>query len=560
MLPHSLARGIRSPRWMPVCAQLYRCVGTLKPDIVRPGKMITMRTHCLYCLVLLASAMPAFAQDAPHYDVRLDAKSRQLDVKLCLVQKHTQVEFAAESPWAMRFVHDLKREDGGKFSADNSAWSAQQWRAGECLSFRADLAGMLAEHERDVAWLSGDDVVSAPQMWLLLPDVQGDAEAQVTMHLPAGWDISTPWHEVLVSSPLTLHNKRWRSSKSVPEKLVASSLTTKIKKQSSMTALFKTRNFIIPNTPSSWSASVAFGRFHEQRVDLPGGELRVSILHGADAAQRAKLHEWMKHVSRAILSAYGQLPVPYVQVLIIPVSHRSDAVVFGEHTRGEGNSLHLLVNPDRPLSEFMRSWIPVHELSHLMHPYLGDRGSWLAEGLATYFQNVLRARAELITPQDAWDELHDGFERGQDATHGDPLAEAAADMHHTHDYARIYWSGAAYWLTVDRDLRRESGGKLHVDTALSRFHDCCLPASRAWKPEAFVAKLDELLGVHTFSRRYREFADMKKFPDWKKVFIDLGVKDIDGKVSFDAHAPDATLRDDIMAPLSQTSAAEQPTK
>jgi ribosomal protein S4 len=48
------------------------------------------------------------------------------------------------------------------------------------------------------------------------------------------------------------------------------------------------------------------------------------------------------------------------------------------------------------------------------------------------------------------------------------------------------------WLTVDRDLRRESAGKVGLDTVLSRFRDCCLPAYRAWRPEDFVARLDDI--------------------------------------------------------------------
>jgi hypothetical protein len=65
-------------------------------------------------------------------------------------------------------------------------------------------------------------------------------------------------------------------------------------------------------------------------------------------------------------------------------------VHFGQSIRGQGNALELLVDPTRPAAEFADDWTAVHELSHLMHPYLGDRGTWLAEGLATYYQNVLR--------------------------------------------------------------------------------------------------------------------------------------------------------------------------
>ncbi|MEO8959410.1 MAG: hypothetical protein ABI304_10740, partial [Rudaea sp.] len=288
-------------------------------------------------------------------------------------------------------------------------------------------------------------------------------------------------------------------------------------------------------------------RFNEEHIVLPGGVLRLSILHGADVQQQAKLHTWLAQVSRAVLSAYGRLPVADVQVLMIPVSGHSRAVVFGQHTRGEGNSLQLLIDPTRPSGEFMHDWVAVHELSHLMHPYLGDSGSWVAEGLATYFQNVLRARAGLLTPQQAWDELDDGFKRGQSAADSDTLAHAALNMHHSHAYQRIYWAGAAYWLSVDRDLRRQSNGKLRIDIALARFRDRCLPDYHGWKPEDFVAKLDSLLGVHTFSQRYREFAEMNTFPQWQKIYSDLGIRDDDGQVTFDNAAPDSKVRDAIMA-------------
>ena len=322
-----------------------------------------------------------------------------------------------------------------------------------------------------------------------------------------------------------------------------------IKKPPSLDTLEEdaSRFFTIPNTPSDWSATVAIGRFKIERIELPGGTLHLAILYGADSKQQEKLRTWLQNVSRAILTTYGRLPVADVQVLMIPVSNHSRAVVFGEHTRGEGNSLHLLINPARPLSEFMHDWVAVHELSHLMHPYLGESGSWLAEGLATYFQNVLRARAGLISPKQAWDELDDGFRRGQRDVGSDTLDHAAQDMHQSHAYKRIYWAGAAYWLVVDRDLRRQSGGKLHIDIAFARFRDCCLPDYRGWKPQDFVARLDSLLGVHTFSQRYREFAAMRKFPDWQSLFKDLGIRDDNGHVNYDKSAPDAKVRDAVMA-------------
>jgi hypothetical protein len=317
--------------------------------------------------------------------------------------------------------------------------------------------------------------------------------------------------------------------------------------------------FHIPNTPPDWSAAVAFGHFSEERIALPGGVLRFAVLEGADAAQRAKLRGWIERVSQAVLSAYGRLPLPEVQVVAIPVGQlgvaaragramNPEAVHFGQSIRGEGNALELLVDPSRPAEEFADDWTAVHELSHLMHPYLGDRGAWLAEGLATYYQNVLRARSGMLTPAQAWDRLYEGFKRGAQAQSDESLDEVAQNMHRSHAFQRVYWAGAAFWLTVDRDLRRETHGAMNLETALSRFRDCCLPAYRQWQPEDFVARLDALARSAVFGKRYREFSQMRRFPDWEKLYSDLGIRTGGEHLAFDASARDAAIRETIMAP------------
>ena len=489
----------------------------LDPARYSRSTMIGRYLSARIAAALMAVAGSAAAQDAPRYSVAFDARTQQADVELCLAQAHAAVSFAADSKWAMRFVSEVRRTGGGRVEAGRAAWRAQGWRGGECLRYRADIGAIADQHQPDVGWRRGSDLVAAPQLWLLRPDVQGGADAALRIALPAGWNLSAPWREL------------GRDGNSI--------------------------RFHIPNTPPDWSAAVAFGRFREQRIALPGGVLRLTILGAENAAERAKLRAWLDRVAKASLSAYGRLPLPEVQVLMIPVEGHRGAVMFGQSVRGEGNALELLIDPTRPAAEFDDDWMAVHELSHLMHPYLGDRGAWLAEGLATYYQNVLRGRSGLLTPAQAWDRLYEGFRRGANGADGATLEQIAQDMHRSHAYQRVYWAGAAYWLTVDRDLRRSSGGALTLDTALSRFRDCCLPAYRRWQPEDFVARLDALAGTDIFATRYREFARMRRFPDWQKVYKDLGIRTGGEHLAFDAGAPDAAIREAIMTPRSETPAA-----
>jgi hypothetical protein len=476
-----------------------------------------------YCLWLAAYASLTVAQDAPKYSARFDAPAQLVEIDLCLAQAHARVKFAADSAWAMRFIRDLRRDAGTTLSAGDGDWTASDWHVGECLRYRADFGAIAEARKPDVGWRLGDDLVAAPQLWLLRPDVQGDADAQLSLALPAGWSVSAPW----------------RGAAPAP------SAAATIAQPSAQAAAEKKLLFSIPNTSPDWSAAVAIGHFDEERIGLPGGVLRLTILHGADAQQREKLRAWFGRVAHAVLGAYGRLPLPDVQVMMIPVGARGQAVVFGQSIRGEGNALQLLIDPGRPAEEFADDWMAVHELSHLMHPYLGDRGSWLAEGLATYYQNILRARGGLLTPVQAWDRLAQGFQRGAAQPADGTLEQIAADMHRSHAFGRVYWAGAVFWLTVDRDLRRASAGRQGLDTVLSRFRDCCLPAYREWRPEDFVARLDALAGTELITRRYREFAALREFPDWKKVFADLGIRDDSAHLRLDDTARDATIRDAI---------------
>ena len=467
-------------------------------------------------LSMLLSPVLAAARESPQYHATFDAASQSMRVRVCLGEAHTQVSFSADSQWAKRFVADVARGDQRPLAGEGDGWSARDWRAGECLSWRADLAAIAAQDKPDVGWRMGDDIVIAPQLWLLRADVQDD-DARIRVELPAGWSISAPWQKLS-------HDGKSPNSGAV--------------------------EFRIPNTPADWSASVAFGHFEEKRIELPGGALRLAILAGVDATQRDKLERWFGRVARAVLGAYGRLPLVDVQVLMLPVGKRArgQAIVFGQSVRGQGNALQLLIDPSRPEAEFDDDWMAVHELSHLMHPYLGDRGSWLAEGLATYYQNVLRARGGLLTTAQGWDRLAEGFKRGAAARGEGTLEQTAANMHRSHAFQRVYWAGAAFWLTVDRDLRRESGGVVGLDTALSRFRDCCLPAYHAWRPEDFVARLDALAGTTLIAARYREFAAMRGFPDWNALYADLGVRETGDRLNFDDTARDAAIREAIMRP------------
>lgn len=462
-----------------------------------------------WLLVFIAADVLAATPAAPQYLLRYDAKDETIAVRLCLPQAAARVHFTADSE-APRYLDGLARASAAPLVRDDDGWSAADWHAGECLSYLAALGRIADAGRRSDGARRGTDLVVDPQLWLLRADGKDADAAEVRVELPPGFAISAPWRRL----PSTDGALR----------------------------------FEIPHTPDDWMARIAIGRFVEQPIALAGGTLHVAILDGADASQRSRLLAWLHRVSRAALAAYGRLPLADVQVLVVPGSAQREAVGFGQSTRGQGNALTLFVDPAQSETAFDRDWVAVHELSHLFHPYLGERGAWLAEGLATYYQNVLRARTGLLTSEQAWAQLDDGFARGRRASDRDTsdLETASLQMGERHAFQRVYWSGTAYWLDVDVELRRASANRLSVDEALRRFDACCLPSERRWATDEFVAKLDALLGVDVFARRFREFRVRRDFPDLAPVYAKLGIRRDGDALRFDEAAADSSVRGAIM--------------
>lgn len=468
-------------------------VGHVHPRILP----LPLRVLALFGLVALSARSEAMLR----YELAYRSDAETMRVVLCAdaaVERRFVLDRDAET-----FVSGLER-DHGAIERTPRDWLVRDWRDGECLRYTAALGRIADRGESDVGLRFGADLVVAPTQWLL--DTAHDGAAEVRMILPVGVSISAPW-EVLPDEGAV-------------------------------------QRFHIPLTPRSWAASVAFGRFARREIVLGNGTLHVALPGIRDAVTQARLFGWIDAVGRAALSAYGRLPVSDVQVLVLPSGLQRQAVVFGQSQRGQGHGLLLMVDAARPLAEFSDDWTAVHELAHLFHVYLGDDGRWLAEGLASYWQNVLRARAGLLTPAQAWERLDAGFSRGR----ADVGAAQRLDHAPRTAFMRIYWAGAAYWLGVDAELRRASGGKKSLELALDRFAGCCLPATREWTPREFVLKLDALIDAEVFVSHFDMARTATTFPDLDRLYATLGIVKAGPTLRFDDTAPAAAVRRAIMAP------------
>ena len=270
-------------------------------------------------------------------------------------------------------------------------------------------------------------------------------------------------------------------------------------------------------------------------------ELVIDVIGIDDRARIDMLQRWAEEAARATVLPSGRFPLRSARVEMREIDSRSSSPVpWGQTSRDGEVSVLLYVRRGASDEQLRADWTAVHEFAHLAHPYLGERGRWLAEGLASYHQNMLRARAGLLAPEEAWQRLDAGFRRGEAAGGGTTLGAMGRQRGGT---MRIYWAGAAYWLEMDLALRRDHDTTLQ--DVLDRYAQCCLDGTAHVAPEDFVAALDRAAGVELFARRYRGYAASKAFPSLTDSYRALGIER-DGAGLMLSDAPAARLLREAM--------------
>lgn len=291
-------------------------------------------------------------------------------------------------------------------------------------------------------------------------------------------------------------------------------------------------------TPTQASPAL---RIDGNELDAGDRTLHVQIAPEIDPTRADMLREWLADTARAALTAYGRFPLKEATVRISEVERRgSSPVPWGQTSRRDPIAVLLYVRKDASFEELRADWTAVHELSHLFHPYLGDDGRWLAEGLASYYQNVLRARSGLLPEDEAWRRLDAGFGRGQRDDSGARLDELSRGHRGT---MRVYWAGAAYWLERDLALRRTGSS---LDEVLSKYSSCCLRGTGEVAPEDFVAQLDRIAGGDGFRQGFQRYAAARAFPALDGSYQALGLSQSSDGLRFSDHADAVRLRRAIM--------------
>ena len=440
--------------------------------------------------------------DVHVYRIEVDAALSRLDVTARF--KVPVTDIAARSRSAAQFLLDARDCDDDQEFRVRGRRLLTPPEGVTCLSYSVDLSSA-ARSDRRNHLLRSSNVIVSPTVWMWRPRLGGNDEIQARFDLPDGVKVSVPWQ------PLPTDNSTYKLSAS----------------------------------PQSGSAVAIFGRFESSVTNVAGTRLRVDLPRTLHDVELAPTVDWVREAAKNVALAYGRFPNPAARVVVFPMGsspwHSDSPVYFGRVVRDGGETVELLIDPGKPTSAFYADWTATHELSHMMLPFLRSEQRWLSEGFAQYYQNVLLARAGRYAPRDAWQNLHDGFERGRSSA-PELSPNQAAGGSERNSRMKIYWSGAAIALMADVELRRRSNGAESLDDVLDQFQRCCLPAQGTWSGPKLFAKLDSFLREPLFMDLYRRYADSPGFPDVRPLLRRLGVTVRRGQVRLEDDAELAEIR------------------
>ena len=482
----------------------------------RTTLLVTLARFAALALCLVAGT--AWSERVHKYTVTIDARLSALNVRACFAGT-PPVSLSAESLDAILALTDVRVEGSRKPIEPNGSVSLKSVPENGCIVYQVNVSRPIRQHDRsgDKIHRIGRDLVASIGFWLWRPEqLAADEDIEIAFALPDGIGVSAPWTPV-----------------APPRDAPA---------------------FRIGHAPYDWPASVAFGHFREREIRIGDARLRLALLDATPPADIDQIQSWIEDAAQTVAALYGRFPQAQTQILVAPGARGDEPTPWAYVVRGGNPAVHFFINQRRPIAEFFADWTAVHELSHLLLPYINPDDIWLSEGVATYYQNILRARNGKTSAEEAWQRLRAGFARGMEGAHGLTLAQATESMYRDGSYMRVYWEGAAMLLIADVRLRQMTAGKQSLDTALAALNECCRSNDRAWSAREVFARLDEVTGTGIFGEIYDRHVASTDFPDLGPTWRALGLATTADGVASPASGREVQLREAIMGNVEKCNA------
>lgn len=295
----------------------------------------------------------------------------------------------------------------------------------------------------------------------------------------------------------------------------------------------ESRTFTFRSFDLDEGSFTAFGPMRRLRVDVPGkgsraARIDVAVLGDARYAMPdATIQSWIEDAANATVPLFGRFPVDRTTLFVVPAKGEEE-VIFGKVLSLAGASVVLVVGDQMRPEARQKDWVLVHELFHLGFPTFRGEGRWLGEGLATYYEPLLRARAGWTTESDVFRQFARNMPRGQGPRGSNAGGLAARD-----DLDTIYWGGALFCLAADVRIREETRGTKSLDDVLRAALDRGGDATHVWTVRDVVSLGDAVTGTKVLSEMYERHAARGERIDLDSLMVALGVGP-DGRESDDS--------------------------
>lgn len=297
----------------------------------------------------------------------------------------------------------------------------------------------------------------------------------------------------------------------------------------------------------------AFGPMRRYHIDVPvhdgaKGRLDIVVLGAKRYAMTDEmLREWVEDAASVTVPLFGRFPVDRTTLFVVPAKGE-DEVIFGKVLSLAGASVVVVVGDQMGPSARHKDWVLVHELFHLGFPTFRGEGRWLGEGLATYYEPILRARAGWTSETEVFHQFARNMPRGQ------PAEGSNAGLASREDLDAIYWGGALFCLAADVRIREATRGKKSLDDVLRASLARGGDATRVWTVREVVRLGDATTGTSVLSEMYDRHAARGERIDLEGLLSSLGVGQ-DGREPDDSR-PLSWIRREIIDPFRRNSVAQ----
>ncbi len=227
-------------------------------------------------------------------------------------------------------------------------------------------------------------------------------------------------------------------------------------------------------------------------------------------SDKEHLQDWVLHAEKGLTNLFGSLPYSYR--VHFHRSKRGKGPTPWAHTdKRRGRAVHFHVNTAYSWPTFKKDWTASHELSHLMFPYLGSRGKWFAEGMASYLQYQIMYANDTVTWKQATNKLEERFRVGRrDRRYKNmSIIDLSNGVSPGGAFVRLYWGGAAYFMAADKALFEQKN--IRLTDVIRDYLQCCVYQNQNSAGE-MIALFDHITDSDIFSQTYEQTVKQEGFP------------------------------------------------